>query len=121
MMNRSRWFLLVIAIIFSTVPAFFLRDAIYQMVVLPLAYLGWLLGFYYSLIPQLFLWTLLLIGLFAIILSNFTPAARPGRRKELKRKTPQGQVETMAMWLVRSNKGNYFKWQIANRLGRIGR
>ncbi len=120
-MNRWRWALLIVTIILLSILAFFLRDVVYQMVVLPLAYLWWLLGFYYSLVPQLLSWTLLLVGVFVIVLSNLIPGTRPNHRKTLKRRAAQGQVEALAIGLERVNKGNYFKWQIANRLGRIAR
>ena len=30
-----------------------------------------------------------------------------------------GEVETLAGWIARARRGNYFKWQLANRLGRV--
>ena len=32
-----------------------------------------------------------------------------------------GQVEALAGWLTRAERGTYFKWQVANRLGRIAK
>ncbi len=120
-MSGRRWALLIGAILLLSLLALFLRDVIYQTVILPLAYLWWLLGFYYSLIPQLLLWTLLLAGVFVIVLSNLIPATRTDRRRGLKRRVTHGPVEALALSLERVDKGNYFKWQIANRLGRIAR
>jgi hypothetical protein len=34
---------------------------------------------------------------------------------------PQGPVESLAIWIVRARTSTYFKWQLANRLGRIAR
>jgi hypothetical protein len=119
--TRSRYFLLVGLIFVSTVLAFFVRDVIYHMVVVPLAYLFWLARFYYSAVPQLLLWTLLLVILFITSAPHFVPELRPSRRREGKRRHMQGQIETLAVWMVRARRGTYFKWQIANRLGRIAR
>lgn len=118
-MNRMRWSLLIGSVSFLAVLAFFLRDVIYQTVVIPLAYLWWLFQFYYSLVPQLVLWILLLIGVFVVAMSNFVPVVRPGRRDKSENSLPRGQVETLAKLLVRVRKGNYYKWQVAHRLGRI--
>ena len=120
-MNRRRLLLMIAMLVAVAVIAFFMRDVIYETIVLPLAYLWWLFKFYYFLLPQLLLWILLLVGLFVIILSNFVPTSRTGRRGESKRRITRGQVEEMARLLARAHKGNYFKWQIANRLGRIAR
>jgi hypothetical protein len=105
----------------SLVLAFFLRDAVYASVIVPLAYLLWLGKYYYSAIPQLFLWAILLSVLFVTVLWNFLPAARVSQRKPVKRRSAEGEVETLAAWIRKSRKGNYFKWQLANRLGKIAR
>ena len=100
--------------------AYFLRDAIYQTVIIPLAYLFWLAKFYYSTVPQIILWGLLLVILVMIILSNLIPEFSSQPKKEPKHRLENGQVETLARWIIKSEKGTYFKWQIANRLGWIG-
>jgi energy-coupling factor transporter transmembrane protein EcfT len=120
-MTRSRSFLLAGMLIISIVMGFFLRDVVYAAVVVPLAYLVWLGKYYYSAIPQLFLWALLLAVLFLTVTWNFLPEARPSQRKQLKRRPAEGQVEALAGWILKARKGNYFKWQLANRLGRIAR
>ncbi len=120
-MYRRRWLGLAGMTLFLAVLAFFLRDVIYQTVIVPLAYLWWVFRFYYSLVPQLLLWILLLTGVFVIALSNFVPVERPGRRNESNRRFAHGQVEMLAVLLARVRKGNYYKWQAANRLGAIAR
>ena len=120
-MTRSRYFLLAGLMFVSIVLAFFLRDLIYHTVVVPLAYLLWLARFYYSSVPQLLLWTLLLVILFVTSVPSFVPELRPSRRREERRRRVQGGIETLAAWMVRARRGTYFKWQIANRLGRIAR
>jgi energy-coupling factor transporter transmembrane protein EcfT len=103
----------------SLVLAFFLRDAVYASVIVPFAYLLWLGKYYYSAIPQLFLWAIFLSILFVTVLWNFLPAARVSQRKPVKRRSAEGEVEALAAWIRKSSKGNYFKWQLANRLGKI--
>jgi hypothetical protein len=120
-MRHTRLWLSGGAVVLSAVLAFFLRDVIYALIITPLAYLWWLFRSVYSLIPQLVLWISLLVGLTMLIMINFAPEGRRTPRPEEKRKKNQGQVEALAVWFARSNRGNYFKWQIANRLGLIAR
>jgi hypothetical protein len=120
-MTRSRWILAICAAALSGFLAFFLRDVVYSLIMVPLAYLFWVVGLIYSLIPQILVWILLLIGLAVLVLYNFAPEGRVGRRRQQKPRRARGQVETLAVWFARTNKGNYFKWQIANRLGLIAR
>jgi energy-coupling factor transporter transmembrane protein EcfT len=120
-MTRLRWLLMAVILVITLALSFFMRDLVYDMVIVPLAYLFWLVKYYYTAIPQLFLWIVFLIVLFVTVAWNFIPQARPSRRKEHFHRPPDGQVETLAAWIRNSRKGNYFKWQLANRLGRISR
>lgn len=116
----KRVWLAIGAIILLLIAAFFLRDAIYQTVIVPLAYLLWVARFYYSAVPQIILWGSLLVILLMIVLSNLIPDAASTPKEEPIHKPARGQIETLAGWLVKADKGTYFKWQIANRLGHIG-
>ncbi len=120
-MKLLRWPIAVAIGILSGVLAYFLRDAVYQAVIIPIAYLLWVLKLYYSAIPQWILWALLVALLILIVLWNFLPEIRfPGRRAA-KPHGPEGEVESLVMWIEKSRHGNYFKWQLANRFGRIAR
>jgi len=120
-MTRQRWLSVAGILVITLTLAFFLRDVVYAAVIVPLAYMFWLGKYYYTAIPQLFLWVLLLIILFVTLGWNFIPEARPARPKERKRERAEGQIEALVLWLHKAQKGNYFKWQLANRLGRISR
>jgi hypothetical protein len=120
-MTHVRWLSLAGILVISLVLAFFLRDVVYGVLIVPLAYLFYLGRYYYTAIPQLFLWILLLLLLFVSVAWNFIPEARPATRKKRFRKPAEGQVETLTQWIHKARKGNYFKWQLANRLGRISR
>jgi hypothetical protein len=120
-MTRVRWFSLLGIGLISVLLAFLLRDVVYDVVIIPLAYLLWLAKYYYSAIPQLVLWSVLLSLLFLAVLWTMIPEGRPSSRMELRRPPPDGPVEALAVWLVKARTGNYFKWQLANRLGKIAR
>jgi uncharacterized membrane protein len=120
-MNHSRWWLAVGAILLLFGLAYVLRDTIYQTIILPLDYLWWLIGFYYSLLPQMFLWVLLLAALFVFILFEFASPVRFSEPKVSKHSVKRGPVAELAGELMHADKGSYFKWHIANRLGVIAR
>lgn len=120
-MTHLRWALAFSLLLLSAVLAFFLQEFIYQNLILPLAYLWWTIVNAYHLIPQLFLWILLLAVVFMLIIGNFVVEIPRARRRENKLQPMRGQVEVMASWLTRADQGNYFKWLIANRLARIAR
>jgi hypothetical protein len=120
-MTRPRWPVLFGIAIGSLFLAYLLRDVIYRLVIVPLAYLLWLLQIYYSLIPQWLLWTVLVAVLLLVVLWNALPDVKPLRRKEPGHGPPKGEVEALVAWVANARRGNYFKWQLANRFGRIAR
>ncbi len=120
-MIKLRGSLLIGALSLSLIMAFLLRDVVYRIVVVPLAYLWFVIKFYYSVIPQLLLWVVLLIGVFMALLSSLAPPAPSIRRGNRKRERYSWPIGSLAIWLIKSRNGNYFKWQVAHRLGRIAR
>lgn len=121
MMPRTRRLLIVIgALIVAGLLAFPLRETIYESVVIPLAFIGWNLDLLYrSLSQQIWWWGVVFIVLFMLVYS-LVPRPQFRRRAEAKSKPQLGQVETLAVWLRRAERGIYFKWLIANRLGKLG-
>ena len=120
-MTRRRMQLGMAALTLSCVLAFFLRDVAYSMIVVPLAYLISLFAFYYSFVPQLILWILMLVILTLTSFAAFTPEGRFSGRQVIKKNPVQGPVDLLAIWMIKGRKGIYFKWLIAHRLGRLNR
>ena len=120
-MISRRVLLLVGILVISLILAFFMRDVVYATIIVPLAYVFWLGKFYYSAIPQFILWVILLAVIFITVVWNFLPETRSSQRKQLKSKPAEGQIKTLSEWILKSHKSNYFKWQLANRLGKISR
>ncbi len=120
-MTRFRWSALVGVVVISGLLAYFLRDVVYEVVIIPVAYFLWILKLYYELIPQWILWTLLVVFLFLLVLWSFLPEIQLPSRKGPRAAQPEGEVEALVVWIRKSRQGNYFKWQLANRLGRIAR
>jgi hypothetical protein len=117
--NRRRIILVIAGIIVASALAFFLQDVVRIAIVNPLAYIWWLLKLAASAIPQLLMWILLVVTSTLILISSLSNW-HSGRQKyeKLSRKN-LGPVESLSGVITRSKKGNYSKWVLANRLGRI--
>jgi hypothetical protein len=120
MTERTRRLLIVLgALIIAGILAFPLRETIYESVVIPLAFIGWNLDLLYrSFSQQIWWWAVVFIVLYMLVYS-LIPRPQSRRRAEAKSKPPLGQVEALVVWLQRAERGVYFKWLIANRLGKL--
>jgi hypothetical protein len=120
MMQRTRRLLIVVGVlIVAGLLAFPLRETIYESVVIPVAFIIWNLGLLYrSFSQEIWWWGVVFIVLFMLVYS-LVPQPKSRRTTEAKSKPPLGQVESLAVWLRRAERGIYFKWLIANRLGKL--
>jgi energy-coupling factor transporter transmembrane protein EcfT len=119
-MMKSRHYLLILGgLIIVVILAFYLQDVVRQAVVTPISYLWWLLKLAYPAIPQLLLWILLLAVLFLAVVTNLVNWFTPGKKFEERAKPAKGNVEILAGWIINTREGNYYKWLIANRLGKL--
>ena len=120
-MTRRRWFTFGVIIMIAVIMAFPLQDVIRKTVIVPLAYLWWALGVLYQSFPQIVVWILLIILISFMLLGSLSTDRKRTPREDLKVKPSLGQVEGLAEGLVKMRRGTYYKWQIANRLGRLAR
>lgn len=120
-MKRVQIVALVVALVVTLVLAFALQDVIRRTLIVPMAYLWWVLRVYYDAFPQLVLW----IGLIVLVLLMLFGSLSAGiERKEYTQKETkpvQGPVEALAISMEKAPRGIYFKWQIAHRLGKVAR
>ncbi len=103
----------------ALVLAFPLRDVIQRTVIVPLAYFFWSLGLFYKAMPQLVWWTLAVLVVLILVVGSLSPGVEFASRIPPKSKLPQGQVEGLAEWMRKARRGVYFKWLVANRLGKL--
>ena len=120
-MTRRRWLTLGAAVGIALILAFPLQEVVRKTVILPLAYLWWALGVLYRSFPQVVVWVVLVILIAFTLLGSLTSDRKRIQREEPKVKPPLGQVEGLAQNLVKMRRGTYYKWQVANRLGRLAR
>jgi len=120
MTPRVRRLLIVTgALIVAAILAFPLRDTIFKTIVIPAAFITWNLNLLYRSFSQgTWWWVITFLVLFMLVFSLLTqPGFRP--RTTIKSKPTQGAVEGLAIWIRKAEKGTYFKWLVANRLGKL--
>jgi hypothetical protein len=106
-------------LVLSWVLAFPLRDVLENAVILPLAYALWVLGLFYKAMPQAIWWGLLVLVVIIMLFSSLAPGERFAPLQGLKRPAARGPVEDLALTIQKRSRGVYFKWLVANRLGKL--
>ncbi len=120
-MDKKRIFLPALFIIAALLLAFPLQQAVQGIIIQPMMYLIWGAGIIYHSIPQFWIWVVMLALIFFILLSPFLDDLPRIRRRGKKEPPKVGPIENLAESISLSNKGIYFKWLVANRLGKITR
>lgn len=119
-MTRIRRLSIMAAIlVIAALMAFPLRETIYDTVVVPAAFIAWHLSLVYRSLSQVIWWWLIITIILFMLAFSLMPQVKPGRREESRSRPNRGQVEDLAIWLGRARSGVYFKWLIANRLGKL--
>lgn len=106
-------------IVIAALLAFPLRGVVNQLILVPLAYLLWLLKLLYLSMSQAIWWFLAVFVVLLILGQSLLPDIKPIKKLIPLAKHERGNVEALAIALDKSKKGIYFKWLIANRLGRL--
>jgi len=99
--------------------AFPLRSAVYDAVIIPLAYVIWGLGLIYHSLSQSVWWVAVALLTLFIFGRSLAPNLQPPKRFVPKPAPPKGDVEHLASWIKKSDQGVYNKWLVANRLGKL--
>jgi len=119
--KRRRSILLGVFFLVAAGMAYYLQDLVRSVLFEPLSYLLWGFNILYQSIAQLVYWVLLVIG---VTLMAFGSLYGKGRARELveeEKLIPHGPLEATARQISRIGKGVYYKWLIANRMGRLTR
>jgi hypothetical protein len=118
-MTRQRWLPMLGVIVIAAVLAFPLRAVVNQIVLVPVAYLLFLLKLLYVSLDQAVWWIAAVFIVLLILGQSLLPDLKPVKKLIPFAKHERGTVETLALALDKSKKGTYFKWLIANRLARL--
>jgi hypothetical protein len=113
--------LLIVAgmLLIAALLAFPLRETIYETIVVPAAFIFWGLKLFYRSFAQSIWWWLIVVFILYMLIFSLLPRGEPRRKDPTKSKPKHGQVEDLAIWLGRADQGTYFKWLVANRLGKL--
>jgi hypothetical protein len=120
-MKRARLFALVGALVVALVLAVALQDVIRETLIIPLAYLWWVLALYYNAFPQMILWICLVVLVLLMLFGSLSSDVVRKAYVEDETKPLPGPVEALAISLEKAHRGIYVKWQIAHRLGKLAR
>jgi hypothetical protein len=117
---RTRRLLVLIGVlVVAGLLAFPLRQMIYESVVVPAAFIVWNLDLLYRSFSQGVWWAGIFVIVLFMLLFSLIPQPKFRPHTEAKRKPSVGQVEDLATSLGKAQRGIYFKWLIANRLGKL--
>jgi hypothetical protein len=114
-----RWLIVIGVVLIAALLAFPLRGVVHQLIVVPLSYLLWLLGLIYLALPQALWWVgVTLLVLFLLGKSLLIEIKTPRQPVPISR-MDRGKVESLAVAMQKTKRGIYFKWLVANRLGKL--
>ncbi len=95
------------------------RKMVVGTVVRIAAYFVWSLNVVGSVIPQQVLWILLLLLILYIAVGSFYGKKSEGGSNRKNADPVIGPVEARARWIEERQRGTFFKWQLANLLGKV--
>ena len=114
-----RWLLVMGVVMIAALLAFPLRGIVHQLIVVPLAYLLWLLGLLYLSLPQAVWWVAVTLLVLVLLGKSLLIEIKPPKRLVPIYTINRGKVESLAVAMQKSKRGIYFKWLVANRLGKL--
>ncbi len=118
-MNIRRVLAMIGIAVIALLLAFPLRETVYESVIIPIAYAWWVLGLLYHSVHQSIWWGVALLVVLVSLSRSLRPTGKTIERIRLKPRPVIGQVEGLTGWMKRTDRGIYFKWLVANRLGKI--
>ncbi len=119
MTPTRRWLILIGALVIAAIMAFPLRETIHETIVIPAAFVLWNLGLIYRSLSQGIWWWIIIFIVLLMLAFSLLPQPKFLRKAESKPKLPHGQIENFVIWMRRAEDGIYFKWLVANRLGKL--
>jgi hypothetical protein len=118
-MSKSRLRAIILIVAIAMPSAFIFREFIRDQLVIPIAYVFWIIQLYAESVPQMFVWIFLIL-LAVILLAKGVlkvPKLAGSRGRGSYRR--MGQVETWLEWINRAKGGRYFKSRLSRRLAEL--
>lgn len=120
-MRRRRLILLGVSFLVAAGMAYYLQGLVRSVLFEPLSYMWWGFTILYQSVAQLVYWILLVVGVALMAFGSLYGKDRARGLVEEETNPAQGPLETTARHIARTEKGVYYKWLIANRMGRLAR
>lgn len=120
-MRRHRLILLGVSFLVAAGMAYYLQDLVRSVLFEPISYMWWGISILYQSIAQLVYWILLVVGVTLMAFGSLYGKERAREWVEEETNPPQGPLEATARHIARTEKGVYYKWLIANRMGKLAR
>ncbi len=118
-MTSHRGLLLGVLLIATALLAWLFKPLIGEMILLPLAELFWRFQLSLSAVPENVFWALLIACVVLISLIGLLSCLRFTARSTIMIPVHLGPVESLARDLQNLERGPYFQWVVANRLGEL--
>ncbi|MFZ5879012.1 MAG: hypothetical protein ACOY0R_06565 [Chloroflexota bacterium] len=119
MKKRRLWWVAGIVLALTFTLAFPLREWTQRAVITPLAVILWGLNLFYRSMPQLLWWVILTTVVITMAVGSLAPPEIFTPRERDRARPSHGPVESLSQEIKKTRDGAYFKWMIANRLGRL--
>lgn len=120
-MKIPRPWMLIASVLLSAAMALVARDLVRDFLILPLAYFIWQLRGLLGSVAQLVQWGILVVILALVMAWQLVPDPKRRPRELSAAHRAVGPAETLALAILRARSSNYFKWQLAHRLGCLSR
>lgn len=119
--KRRRLILLGVFFLVAAGLAFYVQNIVMAALFVPISYIWWGITILYHSVAQILYWILLLVG---VALMAFGSLYGKGWGRKLVPEEsipPKGPLESTAGQISRAGGGIYYKWLIANRMGKLAR
>lgn len=120
-MRRRRIILVGAFLLVAAGLAYFLQDAVNAALFVPLSYLWWAFTIMYQSVAQVIYWLLLVLGVAFMALGSLYGRERSRERVTEDPPPSLGPLGIATRQISRTGKGTYYKWLIANRMGKLSR
>jgi hypothetical protein len=120
--NRRRLILSGVFFLIAAAMAYYLQDIVRSALFLPISYMWWGINILYQSVAQLIYWILLVVGVTLMAFGSLYGKGRSKEWVEASTNPRQGPLEATARQISLTGKGGvYYKWLIANRMGKLAR
>jgi hypothetical protein len=120
-MSRRQLILLGAFFLVAAALAFYLQDIVDAVLFVPASYLWWAFNLLYQSVAQVVYWILLVVGVALMAFGSLYGVDRSSEGAIEDTLPLRGPLEATARQIARTRRGMYYKWLIANRMGKLAR